>query len=394
MNRFTISLLVAFMAMANMGWAQEKEEQEEDKDNLVPNWSFETMIEDEDLRRYDEFNLAEGWYDPTSALSELFSSQTRSRYVKAPDNMYGTEIPFDGENYAGIHAYSSRSREPRTYIGVELKEKMDENALYCIKFRASLAERSLYAANNLGAVISNKQVSKKGETSIIRDDAIVTDKNEVVMVSEGWWEFCKRYNAKGGERYLTIGNFSADDKTAHETMEVSPEYEDGSEPAAYYYIDAVEIRQISASENCGCGNTKIPDSKIIFSASVQITDDMPMGEKVEAIDAYFYQYKDELVSSTKRTTDQIIEMMKANPAMRVEVIGHSDKEEVELAKNEMSLKNLAEQRAKNTREYMADQGVDRGRILTKSMDDKQPVSTMSTPLSLAKNRRVEFRIVL
>ncbi|HKL40744.1 MAG TPA: OmpA family protein, partial [Cryomorphaceae bacterium] len=83
-----------------------------------------------------------------------------------------------------------------------------------------------------------------------------------------------------------------------------------------------------------------------------------------------------------------------NPAMRVEVIGHSDKEEVELAKNEMSLKNLAEQRAKNTREYMADQGVDRGRILTKSMDDKQPVSTMSTPLSLAKNRRVEFRIVL
>jgi len=394
MNRFNINLLVAFMAMANMGWAQEKEEQEEDKDNLVPNWSFETTIEDEDLRRYDEFNLAEGWYDPTSALSELFSSQTRSRYVKAPDNMYGTEMPFDGENYAGIHAYSSRSREPRTYIGVELKEKMDENALYCIKFRASLAERSLYAANNLGAVISSKKVEKKGETSITRADALVTDKNEIVTVSEGWWEFCKRYNAKGGERYLTIGNFSEDDKTAHETMEVSSEYEDGSEPAAYYYIDAVEIRQISASENCGCGNTKIPDSKIIFSASFQTTDDMPMGEKVEAIDAYFYQYKDELVSSTKRTTDQIIEMMKANPAMRVEVIGHSDKEEVELAKNEMSLKNLAEQRAKNTREYMADQGVDRGRILTKSMDDKQPVSTMSTPLSLAKNRRVEFRIVL
>jgi outer membrane protein OmpA-like peptidoglycan-associated protein len=394
MNKFNISLLIAFVSIGNMCLAQEETQQEEDKDNLVPNWSFETIIEDEDLRRYDEFNLAEGWYDPTSALAELFSSQTRSRYVKAPDNMFGTEMPFDGENYAGIHAFSARSREPRTYIGVELKKKMDENALYCIKFRASLAERSLYSANNLGVVLSSKEVSKKGETSIDRDDVILSDKNEIVTISEGWWEFCKRFNAKGGERYLAIGNFSSDEKTAYETMEVSSEYEDGSEPAAYYYIDAVEVRKIEASENCGCSNTKIPESKIIFSASVQIADDMPMGEKVEAIDAYFYQYKDELVSSTKRTTDQIIEMMKANPAMRVEVIGHSDKEEVELAKSEMSLKNLAENRAKNTREYMADQGVDRGRILTKSMDDKQPVSTMTTPLSLAKNRRVEFRIVL
>lgn len=394
MNKFNTSLLIAFMALANLGWSQEETQQEEDKDNLVPNWSFETLIEDEDLRRYDEFNLAEGWYDPTSALAELFATETRSRYVKAPDNMYGTEMPFDGENYAGIHAYSSRSREPRTYMGVELKRKMEDNALYCIKFRASLAERSLYASNNLGAVLSNKQVSKKGETSIIREDVILTDKNDVVIIKEGWWEYCKRYNAKGGERYLTIGNFSADDKTAHETMEVSSEYEDGSEAAAYYYIDAVEVRKIEANENCGCSNTKIPDSKIIYSASVQIADDIPMGEKVEAIDAYFYQYKDELVSSTERTVDQIIALMKANPAMRVEVTGHSDKEEVELAKSEMSLKNLAENRAKNTREYMAEKGVDRGRILTKSMDDKQPVSTMSTPLSLAKNRRVEFRIVL
>lgn len=395
MNKFNISLLFAFMAAASIGWAQEEiEQEEEDKDNLVPNWSFESMVEDEDLRRYDEFKLAEGWYDPTSALSELFSSQTRSRYVQVPDNMYGTEIPFDGENYAGIHAYSPRSREPRTYIGVQLKEKMDENALYCIKFRASLAERSLYAANNLGVVISSKQVSKKGETSITRDDAVVTDKNEIVTISEGWWQYCKRYNAKGGERYLAIGNFSDDEKTAYETMEVSSEYEDGGEPAAYYYIDAIEIRKVEASENCGCSNTKIPESKIIFSASVQILDDMPIGAKVEAIDAYFYQYKDELVSSTKRTTDQIIEMMKANPAMRVEIIGHTDKEEVELSKSEMSLKNLADNRAQNTREYMADKGVERGRMLTKSMDDKQPVSTMTTPLSLAKNRRVEFRIVL
>jgi len=393
MNKYLFSLVSAFMAMSIAGWAQEQTEQEEDKDNLVPNWSFEKIVEDEDLRRYDEFNLSEGWYDPTSAQAELFATETRSRYVKVPDNMYGSEMPFDGDNYAGIHAFSARSREPRSYIGVQLKKKMEDNALYCIKFRASLAERSLYASNNLGVVLSSKEISKKGETSIM-EEMILSDKNETVTVSEGWWEYCKRYNAKGGERYLAIGNFVSDDKTTYETMEVSSDFEDGSEPAAYYYIDAVEVRKIEANENCGCSNTKIPDSKIIYSATVQISDDMPLSEKVEAIDAYFYQYKDELVSSTKRTVDRIIEYMKANPAMRVEVIGHSDKEEVELAKSQTSIQDLAEKRAQNTREYMVEEGIDRGRILYKSKDDKEPVSTMTTPLSLAKNRRVEFRIVL
>ncbi|MEM9052760.1 MAG: OmpA family protein [Bacteroidota bacterium] len=391
MNKTVISLIASSLLIFNGLSAQDEDE---DKDNLVPNWSFEKMMEEEDLRRYDEFNLTEGWYDPTSALSELFATETRSRYVKIPDNMYGTEVPFDGDNYAGLHAYSYRARVPRTYIGIPLKRKMEDNGLYCIKFKASLAERSLYAANNLGVILSNKRVEKKGETSIVRDDVLLTDKNDVVSTTDGWWEYCKRYNAAGGERYLTIGNFSTDERTSYETMSVSSEYEKGPEAAAYYYIDAVEIRQIQASENCGCGNTKIPESKIIYSSTVQITADMPIGERVEAIDAYFYQYKAELVGSAQRTVDQIIELMKANPAMRVEITGHSDKEEVELAKNESSLKTLAEDRAKNTREYMAEKGVDRKRILYKSMDDKEPVSTMSTPLSLAKNRRVEFKIAL
>jgi len=394
MNKWKFILLIFTAGSITFGYAQDQEEQEEDQTNLVPNSGFEKIIEEEDLRRYDEFNLAEGWYDPTEALSELFATETRSRYVKVPDNMYGSEIPFEGDQYAGIHAFSYRNREPRTYIGVELKRKMDNNALYCIKYRASLAERSLYASNNLGAVLSNKQVSKKGETSILRDDALVTDKNEVVKITDGWWEFCKRYNAKGGEQYLVIGNFYDDERTAYETMELLSKYaEDGSEPAAYYYIDAVEIREVQPNENCGCSNTKIPESKIIYSANVQLEEDMPIGEKIEAIDAYFYQYKDNLVSSAKRTVDRIITFMNENPDMRVEVIGHTDNEEADLAERESSLLNLGQERADNTRKYMIDQGIEGSRIISKTKENSQPVSTMSTPLSLAKNRRVEFKIV-
>lgn len=364
---------------------------DDDPENLVPNGSFEKF--EGSLRRDGQFDLTTDWASATDEIPGLFATEIRSRYVAVPENMYGKEDPADGENYAGIVAYSYRGKRARSYITVQLKQKLKEKTLYCVRFKASLAERSRYASNNLGVVISKKKVSQKGTGIITDPSATVSDQNKIVNQTEGWWQFCKRFEAIGNEQYLTIGNFASDGSTASETREVSADYEKGPEIAAYYYIDNVEIRQVAANEDCGCSNTKIPESKVIYSASVQLNDDMTMTDKVEAIDAYFYQYQSEVVSAAKRSIDKIIEMMNASPAMKVQVIGHTDDEEAELAKTESSLQNLSEERAKNVREYMASQGVDRTHIL---MDDKKntdPVSKMSTAISLAKNRRVEFKIV-
>ena len=366
--------------------------QDDDPDNLVPNPSFEEF--EGTLRRDKQFDLTKEWTNATEVISELYATDVKSKYVSIPENMYGKEDPADGNNYAGIVAYSYRSKVSRSYLTVKLKSKMQQNNLYCIKYKASLAERSRYASNNLGALITQKKVSQKGTNSITNSEAIVSDGNPVVSQTDGWWEFCTRYAAKGNEQYLTIGNFETDAKTNNETLEVSAEYEKGPVIAAYYYIDDVEIRRIEANENCGCSNTKIPDSKVIYSASIQLNDDMTVTEKVEAIDVYFYQYNAEVVAAEKQTIDKVVELLKANPGMKIQVIAHTDNEEEELAKKEPSLKTLAEDRAKNVREYMASQGVDRTQVVMDNKGNTQPVSEMSTPISLAKNRRVEFKVVI
>ncbi len=386
------NLLFFFAALIAFAPLHAQDEDNEDPDNLVPNGSFENLGEGT-LRRDEQFDLVKEWGFSTDVIPDVFAKEIKSRYVAIPDNLYGTEEPAEGDKYAGIVMYSYRSKRPRSYITVELKSKMKENNLYCIRYKASLAERSRYASNNLGALITSKKVSEKGTNAIVNGAAIVNDRNDVVGQTDGWWDFCKRYAAKGNEQYLTIGNFATDANTANDTREVSSEFEKGPEIAAYYYIDQVEVRRIEANENCGCANTKIPESKVIYSGTVQLNDDMTMSDKVEAIDAYFYQYQAEVVSAAQRTIDQIVEMMKANPLMKVQVIAHTDNEEAELAKKEMSLKTLAEDRAKNVREYIAEQGVDRTRVLMDNKDNTQPVSKMSTPISLAKNRRVEFKIV-
>jgi len=396
MNNFrTIAIfaLALFLQGPLMAQDEEKEEQPEDPNNLVSNPSFEKY--EGNLRRDGQFDLTEDWGNASEVISDLFATGIRSKYVNIPENSFGNELPYDGDNYAGIVTYSYRSKLNKSYITIQMKSSMNKGDLYCIKYKASLADRARYATNNLGVILTKGKVNEKTTSTIKRSDVLLTDKNPVVNQTEGWWSFCKRYVSNGSEKYITIGNFSDDRSTKTETREIDKKYaEEGPEMVGYYYIDMVEVRKVEPTEDCGCSNTKIPESKVIYSASVQINDDMNATEKVEAVDAYFYQYKSELVSSAKRSIDLIIEMMKENPLMKVQVIGHMDSEEAELAKSEPSLSKLDENRARAVLAYMLSEGIDRKRIMEKGVGDSQPVSKMSTPISLAKNRRVEFKISL
>jgi outer membrane protein OmpA-like peptidoglycan-associated protein len=345
------------------------------------------------LRRDEQFDLTDQWVNPTEAISDLFATNVRSKYVIIPENMFGYEEPFDGENYASVITYAFREKRTRNYIMAELNGKLKKNGIYCISFQASLAERSLYAANNMGVVLSKSKLSSKS-ANIIDNNALLSKRNPVVNQSDGWWEFCAKYAARGDEQYITIGNFSSDGSTQTETLELPEKYtEAGPIKMAYYYIDMVKITEIQASEQCDCSISKIPESKVIYSATVQLNDDMTITEKVEAIDAYFYQYQSVVVSAAERSIDQIIEIMNANPMMKVQITGHMDSEEVELSKKEPSLKDLDEERAMSTLTYMVSKGIDRGRLTTKGKKNMEPISKMTTPISLAKNRRVEFKIV-
>lgn len=263
------SLILALLAFTSLS-AQDKES--EDDNNLVPNWSFEKF--DEGLRRVGEFELTEDWANASTPPSDLFATNVRSNYVKVPDNIYGYEEPYDGDNYASFVSYTYRSKKiKKSYVTVRLKSKMKENNLYCVKFRVSLAERSRYATNGIGVVLTKGKVSENTETTIKQPNVILSDKNETVNQTEGWWEFCKRYAAKGTEQYLTIGNFKDDNSTVTEQMELPAKYaEKGAEPIALYFLDGVEVRSIGTDENCGCENTKIPESKVIYSASTQMNE--------------------------------------------------------------------------------------------------------------------------
>ena len=85
------------------------------------------------------------------------------------------------------------------------------------------------------------------------------------------------------------------------------------------------------------------------------------------------------------TLNQIVKLMKDNPALKLEIGGHTDADG-DAAKN----LSLSQARADAVKKALVDQGIDAARLTTKGYGATKPVDVNTTPEGKANNRRVEF----
>ena len=95
-----------------------------------------------------------------------------------------------------------------------------------------------------------------------------------------------------------------------------------------------------------------------------------------------------LTLNAKAILDNVADELKAYPAIKVEIDGHTD------GKGSKSYnQKLSERRADSTREYLAGKGVAAERMTTAGFGASQPVATNDTDEGREQNRRVVLRIV-
>jgi outer membrane protein OmpA-like peptidoglycan-associated protein len=82
---------------------------------------------------------------------------------------------------------------------------------------------------------------------------------------------------------------------------------------------------------------------------------------------------------------QIVKMLKDNPAVKLEIGGHTDGDG-DAAKN----MTLSQARADAVKKALVDQGVDASRLTSKGYGASKPVDSNATPEGKANNRRVEL----
>lgn len=95
-----------------------------------------------------------------------------------------------------------------------------------------------------------------------------------------------------------------------------------------------------------------------------------------------------LLPASTAELNNLTELMKATPALRIEVGGHTDN-----VGNDAANQILSEQRANAVRDFLIKQGIDGGRVVAKGYGETKPVATNDTDEGRAQNRRTEVTVL-
>ena len=102
---------------------------------------------------------------------------------------------------------------------------------------------------------------------------------------------------------------------------------------------------------------------------------------------FFETNKYELKPQSRSELDNVVQMLKDNPTVRIQINGHTDNSG-KATDNQL----LSENRAKAVTTYLISKGIAQTRLSFKGFGDTVPVADNSTPEGRAQNRRTELKV--
>lgn len=211
--------------------------------NLVPNPSFEDYYDCPTA--LDQIEVVKHWTSPSPDVAPdfLHSCSDETFGISVPENWVGFQYAHEGEGYLGMlmHKEGANLRE---YVQTELTESLVEGVCYEFSMFVSLMELSEVSINNIGVHISHTPVEASGWENIDVLPQIVNHTNSFLSDQNTWTEIKGYYQAEGGEKYLTIGNFF--DEFDTDSEEIENDFD--GEIIAFYALDEVSLAPIPTHE--------------------------------------------------------------------------------------------------------------------------------------------------
>ncbi|HYF68885.1 MAG TPA: OmpA family protein [Ohtaekwangia sp.] len=125
------------------------------------------------------------------------------------------------------------------------------------------------------------------------------------------------------------------------------------------------------------------ENKVIRNISLS-----PKGEAIVLDHLIFAQGKAVIDPKSYTGLDEVVQMMKENERIEIQLEGHTDN--VGSPKGNLE---LSESRVEAVKKYLVSKGIAKGRIKTKAFGGSQPLKNEMTPEARALNRRVELRVL-
>ena len=360
--------------------------------NLVPNSGFEdTNIKK--LRSYGQMEeVSTDWFSATEVKADVYGDGAKGDKIGVPTNDYGTQEPAGGLCYAGFRAYSKDPRLQRSYLEVKLPQMLDRDVMYCVSFDISLADLSRYAVNDIGVIVSDRKIEQPNLGDMILQPDVKQKTNKVFQFTEGWEKFCGTFVGTGQEEYIVIGCFGSRSEMTIEKVKRPMGLTGPQLSHAYYFIDNVEIVEIQAKSQCVCSAVEERDMDLVYGSSSVQDEDMTDVEKINASAIYYAFLKRTPTGSGKQTVADIAAILKANPSMRINIVGHCDDDEASEGKINARYKMIGKNRGDQIRRMLEAAGVPASQVSVSDIGAKDPANSRDTDISRAQNRRVTFEV--
>jgi outer membrane protein OmpA-like peptidoglycan-associated protein len=340
--------------------------------NIVPNPSFERFA-----------NAPIGWSYKGAYFGEVvkywFSATTASPDVYGPgvrvpqdwgEKGFGKQKPRSGKAMAGLTLFGCTNGKPhcREYIEIQLAEPLVIGQAYHVEFWATHLEKSLQI-NNLGTYFSISEIKRTTDEMLLRE-AQVNAKDIVAAPDGKWVKVSGQFMAKYEAEHLLIGNFSDDFKT----LSVAPRNDTYN--YAYYYIDDVLVKKIP------------PYLPVPIKPDNLSRQPLEPGKPILLKNIYFEFDKDELMPRSFVELNKLLKILRENPKLNIEIIGHTDA----LGDDAYNL-DLSRRRAQAVVDFLSKNKISKSHLRARGEGEQKPIAPNDTDEGRAQNRRVEFIVL-
>jgi hypothetical protein len=207
--------------------------------NLVSNPSFEDT-----LRCPYATGLFTGfvknWW---GGNDQYFNDSCDEVDLGVPDNLWGYQYARTGLAMAGMNTILldsfASTTNVREYIYTILTDTLQAGKQYFVSFYLNASNKAEYACNNFGAYFSKTYLNLNHQVQNVTPQ-IANIPTRQLTDTANWMLIEGRFTASGGEKYMTLGNFTPDSLCHLTFMRTAPDnlYD---WRLAFYYVDDVFV---------------------------------------------------------------------------------------------------------------------------------------------------------
>jgi len=344
MQTFKLFILIFILFISNYIFSQ----------NLVLNPSFEEntgIPDDRDgmlFLKYWEKVKVNPYYMHEDADSTLwFSCNTAKNY-------FGSQEPHSGKAYVALELVDIDAIETATLIQGFLTKPLIAGRTYYAEYYLSLSDNSTNATSDFYIFFSDTAYNKKMKNAVFQKltPQLSNPINNFITDKDGWTKISGTFKARGGEKYMMMGNH---------TKKATLLYPDLIE-SVVYYLDDFLIKEIYDLSDTTEKNTNRVLKNLTFET-----------DKSVILEASFEEL------------NYLCNILKMNKTYKIEILGHTDN----VGSKEYNQK-LSEDRAIAVADYLILHGIEKERITSIGYGSSNPITDNLTESGRAKNRRVEF----